>query len=137
MAKIYGSNGEFWHRMGDVGYLDEYGRLWFCGRKSHRVQLSEQTLSPVPCEAIFNLHPDVARSALISKEGEPVIVIEKREPQLNEARLKTELLALGSKNPKTKLIKTVLFHPSFPVDVRHNAKIQRLKLADWAKNQTS
>ena len=26
-----------WHRIGDLGYLDDEGRLWFCGRKSHRV----------------------------------------------------------------------------------------------------
>ncbi|MGR3218999.1 MAG: fatty acid CoA ligase family protein, partial [Candidatus Anammoxibacter sp.] len=31
------SSGEFYHRMGDVGYIDDKGRLWFCGRKSHRV----------------------------------------------------------------------------------------------------
>ena len=30
-------------------------------------------------------------------------------------------------------IKNILFHPGFPVDVRHNAKIKRLLLRDWAK----
>ena len=29
--------GTFYHRMGDLGYRDDQGRLWFCGRKSHRV----------------------------------------------------------------------------------------------------
>jgi hypothetical protein len=27
----------------------------------------------------------------------------------------------------------VLFHPGFPVDIRHNAKIGRRALAEWAK----
>ena len=29
--------GRIWHRMGDLGYFDSEGRLWFCGRKAHRV----------------------------------------------------------------------------------------------------
>ena len=40
--------GGFWHRMGDVGYLDEQGRIWFCGRKSHRVQTAGGRCSPFP-----------------------------------------------------------------------------------------
>lgn len=136
MAKIYGPNGEIWHRMGDVGYFDKQGRLWFCGRKSHRVQLGEElTLYPVPCEGIFNLHPDVARSALVARHGEPVIIIEKRDPHLSEEKLRSELLELGAQHSKTELIKGLLFHPSFPVDVRHNAKIHRPKLAAWANQQ--
>ena len=34
----------FWHRMGDVGYLDEQDRFWFCGRKSHRVRTAAGTM---------------------------------------------------------------------------------------------
>lgn len=64
-AKIYPDNSSFYHRMGDVGYMDEHGRLWFCGRKNHRVVTSESTLFTIPCEAVFNLHPQVARTALV------------------------------------------------------------------------
>ena len=130
-AKIYGENGTFWHRMGDLGYFDKQGRLWFCGRKSHRVQCKDGTLMfPVPCEAIFNQHQAVARSALVEVEGTPIIVIEKiPQTQCSE----TELLELGAQNPKTSNIKHVLFHSGFPVDVRHNAKIKRLIIRDWAK----
>ncbi|MEC7640620.1 MAG: fatty acid CoA ligase family protein, partial [Nitrospinota bacterium] len=46
----------FWHRMGDVGYLDASSRLWFCGRKSQRVIMAEKTLFTIPCEAFFNNH---------------------------------------------------------------------------------
>ena len=58
----------FYHRMGDVGYRDDQGRLWFCGRKSHRVILADETLFTIPCEAIFNTHPAVCRSALVGVE---------------------------------------------------------------------
>jgi olefin beta-lactone synthetase len=44
----------FWHRMGDVGYLDEQDQFWFCGRKAHRVITSDEDVFTIPCEAIFN-----------------------------------------------------------------------------------
>ncbi|MCP3931937.1 MAG: AMP-binding protein, partial [Bacteroidetes bacterium] len=63
-SKIYDGKS-LWHRMGDIGYLDESGRLWFCGRKGHRVITSKGVLFTIPCEAIVNNHPWVFRSALV------------------------------------------------------------------------
>jgi acyl-CoA synthetase (AMP-forming)/AMP-acid ligase II len=133
----------FWHRMGDVGYLDEQGRIWFCGRKSHRVVQGERTHFTVPCEAIFNNHPEVYRSALVglgrSGDAKPAIVVELeggKVPNGTDAkRLTDELLELGRANPLTDMIEDVLFHPGFPVDKRHNAKIHRGELAEWAGRQ--
>ena len=66
LAKIADpERGSFFHRMGDLGYFDDQGRLWFCGRKSHRVILQDTTLFTVCCEGVFNTHPDVARTALV------------------------------------------------------------------------
>ena len=90
------------------------------------------------CEAIFNNHPAVFRSALVkaAKNGtpEPVICIElETHYKLKKKKaLKKELLALAADNELTKDIKTVLFHKQFPVDIRHNSKIFREKLAVWA-----
>ena len=140
-AKIADADGGIWHRMGDVGYVDEAGRVWFCGRKSHRVTTADRTLFTDCCEAIFNEHPDVFRSALVGigprARQRPVIVIEPRPGRMPrdhaaEARVIAELLELGSRHDITKPIADVLFHPAFPVDVRHNAKIGREKLAPWA-----
>jgi len=125
---------EVCHRMGDVGYLDESGRLWFCGRKAHRVILGNgDDMYTVPCEAIFNEHPEIYRSALVGVDGVPVIVVE-REPgsSTSEADLTRQLLVLGQANPLTASIEQVRFHSGFPVDVRHNAKIHRGELAEWA-----
>jgi hypothetical protein len=47
-------------------------------------------------------------------------------------RVRAELLALGASCEATRSITTVLFHPGFPVDIRHNAKIGRRALAAWA-----
>jgi acyl-CoA synthetase (AMP-forming)/AMP-acid ligase II len=139
LAKIPDGN-TFWHRMGDVGKWDEQNRLWFCGRKSHRVIIGLETLFTIPCEAIFNQHTDVKRSALVGKgsNGEPVIIIEPENKDRVAKDRKTftkELLELGAAHPHTRSIKKILFHPEFPVDVRHNAKIFREKLADWAESQ--
>jgi acyl-CoA synthetase (AMP-forming)/AMP-acid ligase II len=144
LAKIRDADG-IWHRMGDLGYLDEKGRLWFCGRKAHRVETPQGLMLPVPCEAIFNHHPDVIRTALVGvgERGHerPVLVVEPRAgktPTTPAARqrLVAELLALSAEHAQTQPIQDVLFYPtSFPVDVRHNAKIQREKLAVWAETQ--
>ena len=131
-----------WHRMGDLGYLDELGRLWFCGRKSHRVITPRRTLFPVQCEAIFDCHADVLRSALVGvgpvPGQRPVIIIEPRRGRMpgrarDRAKFVEELLDLGRRNPLTRDITEVLFHPGFPVDFRHNAKILREELALWAE----
>jgi len=133
--------GLFWHRMGDLGWFDKEARLWFCGRKSHRVIMENETLFTIPCEAIFNNHPDVFRSALIGigKAGQqkPVICIEleKSGIQKTKKKLIEELTTLAKRNTMTSEIGTVLFHKSFPVDIRHNSKIFREKLAAWAKKK--
>ena len=126
------------HRMGDVGYVDESGRLWFCGRKAHRVVTPSHTLFTVPCEAIFNQHPRVWRSALVgvgqSGRQTPVICIqlEHGDTHRDTTTLRDELLEMAATDPLTRDITTVLFHPAFPVDARHNSKINRETLAVWA-----
>lgn len=134
-------SGGFYHRMGDTGYKDHLGRIWFCGRKSQRLVTPYGTLFTIPCEAVFNAHPDVYRTALVGvrKNGviEPVICVEleKNIPDNDKDRIKKELLEIGGKKTHTKNIKTFLFHKCFPVDIRHNAKIFREKLAEWAGRQ--
>src|SRR3546814_13192187 len=53
------------HRMGDLGYFDADGRLWFCGRKSQRVVTTTGTLCTEQIEPVFNVHPEVRRTALV------------------------------------------------------------------------
>ena len=130
-----------WHRLGDAGYLDAEGRLWFLGRKAERVETREGVLFPDQVEPVFNAHPDVRRTALIGlgERGEqrPAIVVEPRgkevvaTPSLRR-KLVRELRALGVQHPHTDRIRLLFLHPKFPVDVRHNAKIHRLTLAKWA-----
>jgi acyl-CoA synthetase (AMP-forming)/AMP-acid ligase II len=138
LAKI-ADNGSFFHRMGDMGYLDERGRLWFCGRKAHRVLTTDGPLYTICCEAIFNEHPLVRRSALVGlgRDGNslPVVIVETDGKVEDTEHLFAQLRELGRANPLTEKIDRFLVHPSFPVDIRHNAKIFREKLAVWAARQ--
>ncbi len=136
LAKI--TDGEHvWHRMGDLGYFDEQGRLWFYGRKSQRVITTSGTLFTEPIERFFNQHPAVARSALVGVGSPgaqvPVVVVERnRAVTISPSRLIVELRQLAAMSDMTASIQTFLIHPSFPVDIRHNAKIFREQLAQWA-----
>lgn len=137
------SRTSFYHRMGDVGYVDASGRVWFCGRKSQRVVTPNGTLFTIPCEGVFNAHPAVYRTALVgvARNGvtEPVLCVE-REKEIvapDDEELRRELLALGARHAHTRAIRTILFHPSFPVDIRHNAKIFREKLAVWTAERSA
>lgn len=129
---------QIFHRMGDLGYFDEEGCLWFCGRKSQRVVTATGTFYTIPCEAVFNTHPKVYRTALVGvargKDTLPVLCVQLTPEHCHDSQepLKRELLALGGQHPHTKGINTILFKREFPVDIRHNAKIFREKLARWA-----
>lgn len=137
LAKIPDGD-DLWHRMGDVGWIDEHGRLWFCGRKNHRVETTDGVLFTEPVEAIFNQHPAIFRSALVGvgkrPNQRPVICIE-LEPSHRDADRPTlirELNAIAARHNHTRTIHTFLIHTRFPVDIRHNSKIFREKLSVWA-----
>ena len=145
-AKIIDEKGILWHRMGDVGYLDQDGKLWFCGRKTHRVRIDttqnglrqKKELYSIPCEAVFNEHPEVKRTALIQTKEKGLetasIVIErtdKKKPRGAEKhRFEKEILLIAKSFNHTSSIKKVYYHKNFPVDVRHNIKIDRIKLRE-------
>jgi acyl-CoA synthetase (AMP-forming)/AMP-acid ligase II len=135
---------QFWHRMGDVGYFDKQERFWFCGRKSHRVLAEFGTLFTIPCEGIFNQHPQVYRTALVgvgsAGNQTPVLIAEPhradwRQDQSKATQLLTELRDLGKQYWQTERIEHFLLHPALPVDIRHNSKIFREKLRDWAREK--
>lgn len=127
-----GSAPDLWHRMGDMGYLDADGMLWLMGRKSHRVVVGSELFCPLAVEGMVNSHPSVRRSALVGVGQEPVLVVERAG---GTGDLTPELLELLAPHPLYCRIRTVLYHKSFPVDPRHNAKIHREQLAEWAASR--
>lgn len=141
LAKISDSDGRFFHRMGDLGCFDEKGRLWFHGRKSQRVKVAGDVHFTIPCEAVFNVHPKVFRTALVGAfvKGTmtPTLCVELEKEFSNKdfPKIRKELLEMGALYKHTQMIQNILLHPGFPVDIRHNAKIGREKLAAWASKK--
>ena len=129
--------GEIIHRMGDVGYFDDEGRLWYCGRKSHRVQTKDGVLFTEKIENIFNAHPQVFRTALVGVDGGPVLWVElEKGVKIGKEKIIAELKALAASHPQAAQIRTFLFLKKFPTDVRHNSKIIREKLASLAASKS-
>ena len=130
------------HRMGDLGYYDSEGRLWFCGRKTQRVVTAGTTLCTEQIEPVFNTHRDVRRTALVGLGSfaaqRAVLCVELRAgvAATEWPRIEEELRHLGEGFVHTAKVETFLRYPrAFPVDIRHNAKIGREKLAAWAAKQ--
>ncbi len=145
-AKIL--DGErIWHRMGDVGWRDDQGRIWFCGRKTHRVELPESaTMFSVCVENVFDTHRSVYRSALVGPRiggvVRPSLCVE-LEPGATQSwsDIRAELRALAASHSAASelglaRIEHYLHYDDrrgFPVDIRHNAKIGRETLRAWAE----
>ncbi len=139
-AKIY-EGGKLWHRMGDLGWIDENDQLWFLGRKSHRVEAHDFIFYPIQVESIFNQHPDIKRTALIKLNiagvVRPGLVIERFDKSTNMTdQFHKELLQFKDKFNFTKPINNFFLKKDFPVDVRHNIKIDRIELSKWAQELT-
>lgn len=130
-------NGHVAHRMGDLGRLDAEGRVWYCGRVSHRIRTSAGMIATGELESIFDQHPRVYRTALVGVGGpgrqQPVICVEVERGERFSREFEQELAALAEGTPWAGVVETFLPHPGFPVDSRHNSKIRREELAAWAE----
>ena len=129
-------DGELAHRTGDLASTDDDGRLWYAGRVAHVVRTAAGPLHSVPCEEVLNHHPGVRRTALVGvgpdTDRTPVVVVEMLAPARLTDAVVTELRALAAADPRTRTITTFLEHPGLPVDPRHNSKIDREALGEWA-----
>jgi len=131
--------GDGWHRSGDVGHLDDDGRLWVEGRAVHVIHTAEGPVTPVPIERAVerNLGPagHVTTGRVAAVGIGPVgcqqlaVVVERSSdtPGLAGSELATAVRGVVDQP-----VAAVLVMPRVPVDIRHNAKIDRKTLADWA-----
>lgn len=124
-----------WHRLGDCGFLDDRGRLWVCGRVSHRVTAADRTYFALCTEPVFNAHADVARTALIratAPDGatEPAICVELEASAAGSwERVERELRQRATEHDSTRGITRFVHVQKLPVDRRHNAKLDRPALS--------
>jgi len=162
-AKIYeAQTHNVWHRIGDMGYFDASGRLWFCGRKAHRVvmkggrvlysvcveQIFERALStqlfieddssmaPNRCALVGVGPPDRQDAAIVFEDFKIKLLFSPAISYVERGVAKENFQAWWLSDPMAKHIKEILPYPQpFPVDIRHNAKINREELGRWAEKQ--
>lgn len=131
-AKV-ADDGGAWHRMGDLGWLDDQDRLWFCGRVRHRVETAAGTIPAVCAEGVFNAHPAVFRAAIVGTgpagAQRVTLFIELEPGHTGSDALAAEIRAMADGTRYAGVVDAIRFHPGFPVDTRHNSKIRREDLA--------
>jgi acyl-CoA synthetase (AMP-forming)/AMP-acid ligase II/pimeloyl-ACP methyl ester carboxylesterase len=135
-----------WHRTGDVGTVERSAtssadRLWVAGRRAHVIWTTNGPVAPVPIEQRVQTLPWVQWCAVVGVgpvhlQQIVVIVIpddvtvRRSRPWAGAARSSQVRVlvhqALGLE------VAAVLQRAEFPVDVRHQAKIDRTALAAWA-----
>ena len=140
--KFTDQKNRIWHRTGDMGMKDTDNQIWFRGRTSQRVLTSQGPLDTVATERIFETHPGVFRTALVGvgpiDDQQPVLCVEPApDSNLSHAQIQQDLLKQANENPLTRTIDRIVITGPFPVDIRHNAKIQREQLALMAGRMIS
>ncbi|MCW4386703.1 alpha/beta fold hydrolase [Salinibacterium sp. SYSU T00001] len=128
-------SGERWHRTGDVGHLDAQGRLWVEGRLPHVIVTDGAVLTPVGIEQRAEAVPGIRRAAAVGvgpRGTQQLVIVAETEPAVRGPRLADAQLA-GRLRAATRLpLAAVLLVPLLPTDIRHNSKIDRGALAEWA-----
>lgn len=122
-----------WHRSGDVGHVDADGRLWVEGRAVHLIRGVDGPITPVPVERAVERALEVPRCAAVGvgPVGSQQLVVVLEEPGVAGGPAgagAADVVRSVVGHP----VAAVLTAPSLPVDIRHNAKIDRAAVAAWA-----
>jgi acyl-coenzyme A synthetase/AMP-(fatty) acid ligase len=122
-----------WHRTGDVGHLDEDGRLWIEGRMAHLVTTPADVITPVGPEQRIERMDAVDHAAVVGvgPKGKQVAVAVVDAPAQEHGVASLEMHdAIRAASQLT--LAAVLVVDQLPVDIRHNSKIDRGRVAEWA-----
>ena len=131
-ARTVDEQGVEWHRTGDVGRLDAAGRLWVEGRIAHVVATADGPVTPVPLEIAAEAATGsrCAVTGVGSAGCAQVVVVVEQEGKAGLAGTDLDTTVRGALAPQA--LAAVLTVPAFPVDRRHNSKIDRTRLGRWA-----
>ncbi len=135
------STGELFHFIGDLGYIDDWGRLWYLGRSKHALKSGDENLYSIEVEGVFDSHPKIIKSALVSVNDEPSLAVKivenKKMGDFEKEEFFKELKVFAKNFKKTKHIKNLFVVESFPLDTRHNIKIDRTELGSSLEKSES
>lgn len=127
------------HATGDIGTIDADGRLWIGGRTGHVIRTATGPVAPTPIERAVDMLDGIRRSAAVGvgPAGAQVVVViaetsdaGRRPCQSSLDRIDRIRAAVAEATGLD--VAACLEVPSLPVDRRHNSKIDRTHLADWA-----
>lgn len=130
-----------WHRTGDVGHLDESGRLWVEGRLSHVISTADGPIAPYAVEQAVEAVPGVRKAAVVGigpAGTQQLIVIVVPQGARAGRRLGRPSTAVPAeiasqvRKAAGVPVAAVLRRDWLPVDIRHAAKVDRTELARWA-----
>ena len=130
-----------WHHTGDVGHLDDVGRLWVGGRLGHVVTTAAGVLTPVGVEQAVERLPEVSAAAAVgvgpTGAQQLVVVVVPRAgvDQRGVGRggvLAPDGLTAAVRGAVAADVAAVLVLRELPVDIRHNAKVDRRRVGRWA-----
>lgn len=128
-----------WHRTGDVGHLDDDGRLWIEGRLVHVLVTAAGVRTPVGLEQRAQRVPGVAAAAAVGvgpRGAQQVVVVAQVEDRTGVVA--DPALAAAVRDALTGVdVAAVLVTDRLPTDVRHNSKVDRTRVAAWAQRVLS
>ena len=129
------NDNSYWHRTGDLGYIDENKKIWLVGRKKHIVELKNGViLYPRIIEPILDSMFGI-RTALVNiqENSKANIIIEKNEFdwELLQKKLISSIPNLCDLIGFEIDFSFILYDDYFPVDSGHQAKIRREILSQW------
>jgi o-succinylbenzoate---CoA ligase len=119
-----------WLHSGDLGSLDEHGRLRVSGRKSDTIVSGGENVAPAEVEAVLEAHPEVLEAAVLARPdpewGEAVtaVVVARTGHVLDEQTLREHCARVLA---PYKVPKRVIFRPD-PLPRTPSGKLLRREL---------
>ncbi|WP_307858797.1 alpha/beta fold hydrolase [Curtobacterium aurantiacum] len=128
------------HRTGDVGHLDDAGRIWVEGRLQHVLTTPDGVVTPVGPEQRIEGVDGVGRAGVagIGPIGtQQVVAVVETDPAVRRPGLASPSLAAAVRAAAGVPLAAVLVVPVLPTDIRHNSKVDRTRLSRWAASVLS
>jgi olefin beta-lactone synthetase len=132
LTELASSRNVGWHRSGDVGHLDAEGRIWIEGRLAHLIRTAEGVVTPVGVEQRVEdiAHVTMAAAVGVGPPGtQQVVVVVATDPPAGRPQLAPLTLVDRIRAVAGVDVAAVLAVPKLPVDIRHESKIDRERLA--------
>jgi acyl-coenzyme A synthetase/AMP-(fatty) acid ligase len=132
LTELLSSRDAGWHRSGDVGHLDADGRIWVEGRLAHLIRTADGVVTPVGVEQRVEDLPHIAMAAAVGvgpAGTQQVVVVVATDPAPGRPQLAPLSLVDRVRAVAGVDVAAVVAVPALPVDIRHQSKIDRERVA--------